>query len=196
VWYHNTEKNNKRNQRGLSLIETSMVLALSAIVVSGVMYYYQVASDNNKTQSTVFEVMSIVSAVNGLYVGTSGYAGLTEDVIMNTSAIPENYKDGQNIMHPFGGTIELGDVRSANAKSFYIILKDIPKGPCVNIASMNFGTQLVGVGVGNTAAIIAQYIVPLAPTDGSQQLSSTALSPAGAANACKEDKNSIAFQLR
>ncbi|HCA4604591.1 TPA: prepilin-type N-terminal cleavage/methylation domain-containing protein, partial [Escherichia coli] len=38
---HNTEKNNKRNQRGLSLIETSMVLALSAIVVSGVMYYYQ-----------------------------------------------------------------------------------------------------------------------------------------------------------
>ncbi|EFF0596182.1 prepilin-type N-terminal cleavage/methylation domain-containing protein [Escherichia coli] len=192
---HNTEKNNKRNQRGLSLIETSMVLALSAIVVSGVMYYYQAASNNNKTQSTVSEVMSIVSAVNGLYVGTSGYAGLTEDVIMNTSAIPENYKDGQNIMHPFGGTIELGNVLS-NAKSFYIILKDIPKGPCVNIASMNFGTQLVGVGVGNTAAIIAQYIVPQAPTDGSQQLSSQALSPAGAANACKEDKNSIAFQLR
>ena len=173
-------------QKGLSLIEASMVLALSAIVVSGVMYYYQAASDNNKTQSTVSEVMSIVSAVNGLYVGTSGYAGLTEDVIMNTSAIPENYKDGQNIMHPFGGTIELGNVLSANA--FYIILK--------NIASMNFGTQLVGVGVGNTAAIIAQSIVPQAPTDGSQQLSSTALSPAGAANACKEDKNSIAFQLR
>ncbi|HAH9960619.1 TPA: prepilin-type N-terminal cleavage/methylation domain-containing protein, partial [Escherichia coli] len=125
---HNTEKNNKRNQRGLSLIETSMVLALSAIVVSGVMYYYQAASDNNKTQSTVSEVMSIVSVVNGLYVGTSGYAGLTEDVIMNTSAIPENYKDGQNIMHPFGGTIELGNVLSANA--FYIILKNIPKGPC------------------------------------------------------------------
>ncbi|ENA1410470.1 prepilin-type N-terminal cleavage/methylation domain-containing protein [Escherichia coli] len=191
---HNTEKNNKRNQRGLSLIETSMVLALSAIVVSGVMYYYQAASDNNKTQSTVSEVMSIVSAVNGLYVGTSGYAGLTKDVIMNTSAIPENYKDGQNIMHPFGGTIELGNVLLANA--FYIILKNIPKGPCVNIASMNFGTQLVGVGVGNTAAIIAQSIVPQASTDGSQQLSSTALSPAGAANACKEDKNSIAFQLR
>ena len=183
-------------QKGLSLIEASMVLALSAIVVSGVMYYYQAASDNKKTQSTVFEVMSIVSAVNGLYVGTSGYAGLTEDVIMNTSAIPENYKDGQNIMHPFEGTIELGNVLSANAKSFYIILKDIPKDPCVNIASMNFGAQLVGVGVGNTAAIIAKYIVPKAPTDGSQQLSSSALSPAGAANACKEDKNSIAFQLR
>lgn len=118
VWYHNTEKNNKRNQRGLSLIETSMVLALSAIVVSGVMYYYQVASDNNKTQSTVFEVMSIVSAVYGLYVGTSGYAGLTEDVIMNTSSIPENYKDGQNIMHPFGGTIELGKYDQLMLKVF------------------------------------------------------------------------------
>lgn len=95
-----------------------MVLALSAIVVSGVMYYYQVASDNNKTQSTVFEVMSIVSAVYGLYVGTSGYAGLTEDVIMNTSSIPENYKDGQNIMHPFGGTIELGKYDQLMLKVF------------------------------------------------------------------------------
>ena len=58
-------------QKGLSLIEASMVLALSAIVVSGVMYYYQAASDNNKTQTTVSEVMSIVSAVNGRVIRVS-----------------------------------------------------------------------------------------------------------------------------
>ncbi|EFN2499686.1 prepilin-type N-terminal cleavage/methylation domain-containing protein, partial [Shigella dysenteriae] len=50
-------KSKKKLQRGLSLIEASMVLALSAIVVSGVMYYYQSASDNNKTQNTVSELM-------------------------------------------------------------------------------------------------------------------------------------------
>ncbi|EGO3793633.1 prepilin-type N-terminal cleavage/methylation domain-containing protein, partial [Escherichia coli] len=69
-------KSKKKLQRGLSLIEASMVLALSAIVVSGVMYYYQSASDNNKTQNTVSELMSIVSAVNGLYAGQQNYKGL------------------------------------------------------------------------------------------------------------------------
>ncbi|HBC1013451.1 TPA: prepilin-type N-terminal cleavage/methylation domain-containing protein, partial [Escherichia coli] len=137
-----TAKRNKRNQRGLSLIEASMVLALSAIVISGVMYYYRAASDNNKTQSTVSEIMSIVSAVNGLYAGTSGYENLDESVIIKTSAVPENYKsaDGNDIIHPFGGTVETGNVISDN--SFYIILNDIPEEACVNIASMNFGTQL------------------------------------------------------
>ena len=38
----------KKISRGLSLIEASMVLALSAIVVSGVLYYYNNASSNRK----------------------------------------------------------------------------------------------------------------------------------------------------
>lgn len=172
---------------------SSMVLALSAIVVSGVMYYYQAASDNNKTQSTISEVMSIVSVVNGLYAGVSGYDGLNSTVIYNTSAVPDNYKGSSGeIKHPFGGTIDLGNTTTGN--NFYIILNDIPKGPCVNIASMNFGTQLVGVG--NTAAMTAQHILSAAPTDGQDDLSSTALSHAVAASACKQDNNKIAFQLR
>ena len=181
---HNTEKNNKRNQRGLSLIETSMVLALSAIVVPGVMYYYQAASDNNKTQSTVSEVMSIVSAVNGLYVGTSGYAGLTENVIMNTSAIPENYKDGQSIIHPFGGKINIG--ATTDKTKYYIILNDVPQGACVNLASMNFGTSLAGANVGDNVKTTAE----------AGKLIGDALTPAEASKLCNKDTNKIAFLLK
>ncbi|EKS1206799.1 pilus assembly protein [Escherichia coli] len=181
-------------QKGLSLIEASMVLALSAIVVSGVMYYYQAASDNNKTQSTVSEVMSIVSAINGLYVGTSNYANLTNAVIMNTSAIPENYKDSknQNIMHPFGGKIELG---ATNDKSkYYIILNEVPQGACVNLASMNLGTSLAGVGVGVNATTAASGSVN--STGGSGNLKNKALTPAEASSACKNNSNQIAFLLK
>ncbi|EOT8082540.1 type 4 pilus major pilin [Escherichia coli] len=172
-------------QKGLSLIEASMVLALSAIVVSGVMYYYQAASDNNKTQSTVSEVMSIISAVNGLYVGSSSYKGLDGKVIMNTSAIPENYKDGNNkIIHPFGGEIE---IKAANDDTkYYIILKDVPQGACVNLASMNFGTSLAGAGVGNTAVTNAI----------AGKLQSKALTPADAASKCTQSTNTIAFLLK
>ncbi|MDC3750800.1 pilus assembly protein [Escherichia coli] len=171
-------------QKGLSLIEASMVLALSAIVVSGVMYYYQAASDNNKTQSTVSEVMSIVSAVNGLYVGTSGYTGLTEKVIMNTSAIPENYKDGQSIIHPFGGKINIGATKDKT--KYYIILNDVPQGACVNLASMNFGTSLAGADVGDNVKTTAE----------AGQLISDALTPAEASTRCNKDTNKIAFLLK
>ncbi|EGD9096706.1 pilus assembly protein [Escherichia coli] len=175
-------------QKGLSLIEASMVLALSAIVVSGVMYYYQAASDNNKTQSTVSEVMSIISAVNGLYVGTSGYTGLTEKVIMNTSAIPENYKDGNKIIHPFGGEINIKAAKG-DAK-YYIVLKDVPQGACVNLASMNFGTSLAGAGVGSEAEQAAQQ------GTATGKLQNKALTPAAAAQQCKPGNNSIAFLLK
>lgn len=173
-------------QKGLSLIEASMVLALSAIVVSGVMYYYQAASDNNKTQTTVSEVMSIVSAINGLYVGTSGYAGLSQSVIYNTSAVPENYKaSNQKIMHPFGGEVKLGPTN--NNSKYYIILEDVPRGPCVNLASMNLGTSLAGVDVG----------VNEQTAQGSNwKPNYKVLSPKLASDLCKEEANKIAFLLK
>ncbi|EOC4683473.1 type 4 pilus major pilin [Escherichia coli] len=184
-------------QKGLSLIEASMVLALSAIVVSGVMYYYQAASDNNKTQSTVSEVMSIVSAVNGLYVGTSGYAGLDESVILKTSAVPENYKskNGTSIMHPFGGSLTLGPTQGHTG--YYIELANIPKSACVNLSSMNFGTSLGGVGVNTTPKQGAnQNIDAVGNGNGQGNFTKNALTPALASNACNKDENTIAFLLK
>ncbi|EAB1278325.1 TPA: pilus assembly protein [Escherichia coli] len=183
-------------QKGLSLIEASMVLALSAIVVSGVMYYYQSASDNNKTQSTVSEVMSIVSAVNGLYVGTSGYTGLDKSVIIKTSAIPENYKSKTgDIMHPFGGSLTLGPTQ--NNTGYYIELANIPKSACVNLSSMNFGTSLGGVGV-NTGTKGSQQNILAVPSggDGAGNFSPKALTPAQASKACDKDDNTISFLLK
>ncbi len=37
-----------KGRKGLSLIESAMVLALAATVTAGVMFYYQSASDSNK----------------------------------------------------------------------------------------------------------------------------------------------------
>lgn len=98
----------KKYEKGLSLIEASMVLALSAIVISGVMFYYQSASDSNKTQDTISEVMSTIAAINGLYVGQSSYNTLDNSVLHNSSAIPQNYKgDNDTITNPFGGEMRV-----------------------------------------------------------------------------------------
>ncbi|WP_349237321.1 type 4 pilus major pilin [Escherichia coli] len=186
-------------EKGLSLIEASMVLALSAIVVSGVMFYYQSASDSNKTQNTVSQVMSVMSAINGLYVGQASYDGLSDAVLYNSSAVPENYKGSSGkINNPFGGSLHV----APNDNGGYALLLDgVPKSSCVNIASMNLGTSLQGVGVdvtsmssSTTKAQLTATALKGAAKPGS--VYSGTLTPANAATLCSKVTNSITFLMK
>lgn len=182
-------------EKGLSLIEASMVLALSAIVVSGVMFYYQSASDSNKTQNTVSQVMSVMSAINGLYVGQASYDGLSDTVLYNSSAVPANYKGSTPgvINNPFGGRLHVAP-NNGNSKGYALLLEGVPQSSCVNIASMNLGTSLQGVGV-KTPMKISDVSVNLNATPSGPVYSGT-LTPARAANLCSEATNSITFLMK
>lgn len=189
----NLRKN--KMEKGLSLIEASMVLALSAIVVSGVMFYYQSASDSNKTQNTVSQVMSVMSAINGLYVGQASYTGLTDNVLYNSSAVPENYKDKSNktINNPFGGKLK---VAALDAGGYTLTLDGVPQSSCVNIASMNLGTSLQGVGVKVSSS---KTLTPKALNGGNPKpgdVYSGTLTPANAAILCSDVNNSITFLMK
>ncbi|MEC6305546.1 type 4 pilus major pilin [Escherichia coli] len=186
-------------EKGLSLIEASMVLALSAIVVSGVMFYYQSASDSNKTQNTVSQVMSVMSAINGLYVGQASYDGLSDAVLYNSSAVPENYKGSSGkINNPFGGSLHV----APNDNGGYALLLDgVPKSSCVNIASMNLGTSLQGVGVDVTSMSSSTTKAQLTATalKGTAKPGSVysgTLTPANAATLCSKVTNSITFLMK
>lgn len=186
------QKRNKM-EKGLSLIEASMVLALSAIVVSGVMFYYQSASDSNKTQNTVSQVMSVMSAINGLYVGQASYTGLNNEVLLNSSAVPENYKDKTNkkINNPFGGELKV----APHGGGYTLSLNGVPKSSCVNIASMNLGTSLQGVGVGISGAVPTPEALNGRQPAKNKVYSGT-LTPANAAALCSDATNNITFLMK
>ena len=179
-------------EKGLSLIEASMVLALSAIVVSGVMFYYQSASDSNKTQNTVSQVMSVMSAINGLYVGQASYDGLSDTVLYNSSAVPTNYKGSSAgvINNPFGGRLHVAP-NTGNSRGYALLLDGVPQSSCVNIASMNLGTSLQGVGVNVTNPNDNPVTTPQAG-----KLYSGTLTPANAATLCSSETNKITFLMK
>ncbi len=168
---------------------------------AGVMYYYQSASDNNKTQNTVSELMSIVSAVNGLYAGQQNYEALNEAVLYNTSAVPENYKGAANkITHPFGDEVNIGPVNNG-ADGYYVLLKKIPKAACVNLATMNFGTSMAGVGVGDIEKTISgkkasQTLNAGTATAKAGTMYTGAFTPSQASSVCTGDYNNIGYQLK
>ena len=146
--FKHTKINNKKEEKGLSLIESAMVLALAATVTAGVMFYYQSASDSNKTQSAISEVMSATSAINGLYIGQSGYTGLEPAVLLNSSAIPENYKNTttKKIYNPFGGELKVGSATNG-VFGYYLALEGLPKSACISLATLNLGTSATGYGI-------------------------------------------------
>lgn len=55
------------NEKGLSLIESAIVLALSAASVSGVLYYYNNMQENRKLEEGVKQIQIISAAINKLY---------------------------------------------------------------------------------------------------------------------------------
>ena len=71
----------KTKQRGLSLIEAAMVLALSAVVVSRVMYYMSTANENLQNRKVTEMFISITQHINALYSNQpkSAYTELTRE---------------------------------------------------------------------------------------------------------------------
>lgn len=175
--FNHPKINNKKEEKGLSLIESAMVLALAATVTAGVMFYYQAASDSNKTQAAISEVMSATSAINGLYIGQSNYSGLTESVLKNSSAIPENYKKGNQITNPFGGDLTVGAAETT-AFGYHLTLDKLPKSACISLATLNLGTSAAGYGIGVTDPKKVANFTGLSSTGGK----ATAITPSEAAN--------------
>ncbi|WP_216334303.1 type 4 pilus major pilin [Escherichia coli] len=192
--FNHPKINNKKGEKGLSLIESAMVLALAATVTAGVMFYYQSASDSNKTQSAISEVMSATSAINGLYIGQSNYNNLSAKVLINSSAIPDNYKKAGKIMNPFGGELSVTPIK--NGSLYSLKLDNLPKSACVSLATLNLGTSAAGYGI-NMTAEPSTFGTSITPTTAK----STSITPSEAAditNGCKNDgnNNSVTYFMK
>lgn len=189
--FKHTKINNKKVEKGLSLIESAMVLALAATVTAGVMFYYQAASDSNKTQAAISEVMSATSAINGLYIGQNGYTGLDGSVLKNSSAIPENYKSGSNIMNPFGGKLEVAAANQNIGYGYHLTLTELPKSACISLATLNLGTSAYGYGIGidHPENYSGFNNGGSGPASGTSVAKKDALSPSDASGVCKDGNN-------
>lgn len=189
--------NNKKGEKGLSLIESAMVLALAATVTAGVMFYYQSASDSNKTQAAISEVMSATSAINGLYIGQSSYDNLDASILVNSSAIPDNYKKSNKIMNPFGGDLEVAAAASGASYGYTLTLTQLPKSACISLATLNLGTSAAGYGINKE--VNASTKVNIDTSFNGNKTKNTAIAPSEAAgtNGCTNNSsNKVTYFMK
>ncbi|CAM6765949.1 hypothetical protein ESCOCK437M_24890 [Escherichia coli] len=146
-------RENKKFSKGLSLIEASMVLALSAVVVSGVLYYFNMASNNRKLQENVKSIQAVVSTIRALYANQPPGTPIDLDAVIKSGNFTKGNTAGKNsaIILPTGDTIRIYDGSSKfpdlGGKAYSLELRTKSSDVCSYIGGINFGTSHFGTEI-------------------------------------------------
>lgn len=161
----------RRRQRGISLIEISMVLALTSIFIAGIFAYMRSATTNQKVEQAVNEVALMRNTVVELYSSQSSFGSLTPSALISSNVLPRRMVDnaGTGLRHSFKGRMDVQPTQvSSFGDSFYIELDDLPSDGCVLMAAKDFGRDVYRIDI----------------TGGSGGTFTTFLQPGQAENAC------------
>lgn len=187
-------KNLTVSQKGLSLIESAMVLAISAVVVSGVLYYYNQAQENRKLEEGIKQIQTIAATVNKLYTnsttrlqnGNDADNNKVVEAISAISGIPTKKLSNGNakvFTTPSGQWVQLW-VDASNPINTYQLETQVQSvSSCISYATLNMGTIMAG----KTQVITDKTN----HVNNSNPNSSTnfSLSPSIASDACKSAEN-------
>ena len=129
----------RRRNRGFSLVEIAMVLAIGALIISGVMLFYQNANMSLMASDTQTELTVIVGAAHNLYSGVSDYTGLTDAIMYGSPDIPQKWKNTAAAMlqSPFHAPLS---VLVAPGSHLFIVLHNVPRTVCMRMVTSDPGS--------------------------------------------------------
>lgn len=144
-------KNLTVSQKGLSLIESAMVLAISAVVVSGVLYYYNQAQENRKLEEGIKQIQTIAATVNKLYTNSTTRLQNENDdannkvveAISAISGIPTKAITGGKakvFTTPSGQWVQFWVERGSPINTYQLETQVQSVSSCISYATLNMGT--------------------------------------------------------
>ncbi len=191
-------KNLTVSQKGLSLIESAMVLAISAVVVSGVLYYYNQAQENRKLEEGIKQIQTIAASVNKLYTNSTTSPKATNDdskvteAISAISGIPTKKGPGDLTMFstPSGQWVQYW---SGDNNTYVLETQVQSVSSCISYATLNMGTIMAA----KTKVLISDkdYV----NNSASNNSTNFSLSPSVASDACEKagkNKNGNNIKVR
>lgn len=140
-------------KKGLTLIEAAMVLAISTLVVAGVMVFFQSASMNSKTNEAVAQLGEMQSIIRSIYANSPNYNGVSSAALISANALPNKMISGATVVHAFNSTVIVAAADSGCSgcrNSFYITLNNIPAEACSKLGTMDLGRGFVSLRINTT----------------------------------------------
>lgn len=196
-------KNLTVSQKGLSLIESAMVLAISAVVVSGVLYYYNQAQENRKLEEGIKQIQTIAATVNKLYTnsttrlqnGNDAANNKVVEAISAISGIPTkklSQGSAKVFTTPSGQWVQLWVEKNSSINTYQLETQVQSVSSCISYATLNMGTIMAG----KTEVRVDDQLYGNSNSGNSTNFS---LSPSDASNACElagENKNGNNIKVR
>ena len=138
-------------EKGLSLIESAMVLTLAAAVTAGVLYFYNSTKENNALLETTKALQSIISTTQSLYGSRGQTAGatLSAQAVSSVSGIetgkPKIAKGETTVFYMPGGIAEATFfLNGKNNNKTVFTVHTASKDACMGLAVLNLGTMATG----------------------------------------------------
>ncbi|MBX9930171.1 MAG: type II secretion system GspH family protein [Methylobacterium sp.] len=135
-------------RKGLTLIETAMVLAIAAVFIAGVMLFFQNASISAKTNEATSQLAAIQQAVRTVYAGQASYDSANGTIVQGliaTRSVPSKMVNTttQSLRNAFNGDVDIQPV--ANGANFDVVFNGLPSDACAKMLTMDFGRGLLSV---------------------------------------------------
>jgi PilS N terminal len=171
-----------KRSKGASLTEFILWSVLVIGIVAAVFAAYLKAKDNREASSENSKLTLLQTGIKGLYQGRSTYVGLTEAVLINAQAAPNDMVNGTALANSWGGAVtvvpaSLGGIAN---NAYAITYPNVPRSVC---------TKLV-LGTGQT------FDTVLVGTTTLKVFGATDIDPAASATACNNNTNTIVFTAR
>ena len=98
-----------RKQKGFTLVEVIVVLAIVGVALAGVLVYQSMAENRNRTNNTINAVITMVGNVKSVFAAANSYAAVTSANLVN-AGIPMTpfTTSGTTILDPWGNTMVVG----------------------------------------------------------------------------------------
>jgi major pillin subunit len=140
-----------KQQRGLTLLETMLTLAIIAIVASGILIQYRSVKSDQEVAFETDTLARIVAKMTSTYTQTTTLGSATEDTLtdyISRSKGFESNSNGGKLENIWGGDIKISPI-SPNKKAYSIIYKDVPEAECSSFVldSANYVKELKVNGV-------------------------------------------------
>ena len=133
-----------QKQRGISLLEVMLSLAIIAIILLLATRYYVVASKSASLNATTALIGSIQQGAAQYRVGQGSYANMTQTTLINQGSIAktDQTSDGTGIVTEWGAVT----VDGSAGTSYKITLDTLPFDVCTNLTNRYSTSATVSPG--------------------------------------------------
>ena len=123
-------KSTKLNQKGFSLLELLLVVAVGAILLLAGLAVYRNVTDNSAVTESIRLLNVTKQETQRLFQGEGNYpAQVLNPVLITAKAFPSSALNGNQVRTPFNGNVTV----TGQGRTFTVTFAAVPESSCIKI---------------------------------------------------------------